>query len=119
MFLIWCAELPPCLVSRCAHQAYGEFQYDRIDEKERSEIIRNACPGPGACGGMYTANTMATAAEALGMALPVRRLLLCDRCVLLGHWSLCVEVGSPVCADPPFDVCGLMDGVLIDVRYVV
>eukprot|EP00624_Nannochloropsis_granulata_P004438 evm.model.NODE_31977_length_99932_cov_29.870142.19 len=53
-----------------AFQAYGEFQYDRIDEKERSEIIQNACPGPGACGGMYTANTMATAAEALGMTLP-------------------------------------------------
>lgn len=52
-------------------QAYGEFQYERISEGERQEIIRNACPGPGACGGMYTANTMATAAEALGMALPV------------------------------------------------
>ena len=54
-----------------AFQAYGEFQYQRIDEAERAEIIRNACPGPGACGGMYTANTMATAAEALGMTLPV------------------------------------------------
>ena len=53
-------------------QAYGEYQYKRIDEEERSEIVRNACPGPGACGGMYTANTMATAAEAMGMALPVR-----------------------------------------------
>lgn len=56
-----------------AFQAYGEFQYQRIDEQERAEIIRNACPGPGACGGMYTANTMATAAEALGMTLPVSR----------------------------------------------
>jgi dihydroxy-acid dehydratase len=53
-----------------AFQAYGEYQYERIDETERAEIIRNACPGPGACGGMYTANTMATAAEALGMTLP-------------------------------------------------
>ena len=34
------------------------------------EIVRNACPGPGACGGMYTANTMATAIEAMGMSLP-------------------------------------------------
>lgn len=38
--------------------------------QERVEIVRNACPGPGACGGMYTANTMATAIEALGMSLP-------------------------------------------------
>ncbi len=53
-----------------AFQAYGEYQYNRIEEKERAEIVRNACPGPGACGGMYTANTMATAAEALGMTLP-------------------------------------------------
>lgn len=53
-----------------AFQAYGEFQYNRIEEDERAEIVRNACPGPGACGGMYTANTMATAAEALGMTLP-------------------------------------------------
>lgn len=34
--------------------------YDRITEEERQEIVRNSCPGPGACGGMYTANTMAT-----------------------------------------------------------
>ena len=44
--------------------------YDRITEEERKEIVRNSCPGPGACGGMYTANTMATAIEAMGMSLP-------------------------------------------------
>ncbi len=44
--------------------------YSRITEEERREIVENACPGPGACGGMYTANTMATAIEALGMSLP-------------------------------------------------
>jgi dihydroxy-acid dehydratase len=49
-----------------AFQAYGEYVYDRITEDERQEIIKHACPGPGACGGMYTANTMATAIEALG-----------------------------------------------------
>lgn len=53
-----------------AFQSYGEFLYDRISEEERATIVRNSCPGPGACGGMYTANTMATAIEALGMALP-------------------------------------------------
>lgn len=42
----------------------------RITEDERKDIIRNACPGAGACGGMYTANTMATAIETLGLSLP-------------------------------------------------
>ncbi|RMG27934.1 MAG: dihydroxy-acid dehydratase, partial [Gammaproteobacteria bacterium] len=53
-----------------AFQSYGEFLAHRIDEHERQEIVQHACPGPGACGGMYTANTMATAIEALGMSLP-------------------------------------------------
>ena len=53
-----------------AFQSYGEYVYDRITEEERQEIIQHACPGQGACGGMYTANTMATAIEALGMSLP-------------------------------------------------
>jgi dihydroxy-acid dehydratase len=53
-----------------AFQSYGEFIADRIDEATRTDIVRNACPGPGACGGMYTANTMASAIEALGMSLP-------------------------------------------------
>jgi dihydroxy-acid dehydratase len=53
-----------------AFQAYGEKVYGRISEEDRVEIIQNACPGPGACGGIYTANTMASAIEALGMSLP-------------------------------------------------
>jgi len=53
-----------------AFQSYGEFLYDKISEEERKEIVQHSCPGPGACGGMYTANTMATAIEALGMSLP-------------------------------------------------
>ena len=53
-----------------AFQAYGEALAGRIDEDERRDIVRHACPGPGACGGMYTANTMATAIEVLGMSLP-------------------------------------------------
>jgi dihydroxy-acid dehydratase len=53
-----------------AFQSYGEFVAGRIDEDARSEIVRFACPGAGACGGMYTANTMASAIEALGMSLP-------------------------------------------------
>jgi len=53
-----------------AFQSYGEFIAGKIDEQTREEIVRQSCPGPGACGGMYTANTMASAIEALGMALP-------------------------------------------------
>lgn len=53
-----------------AFQSYGEYIAGRIDEDQRMEIVRNACPGQGACGGMYTANTMASAIEAMGMSLP-------------------------------------------------
>jgi len=53
-----------------AFQSYGEFIAGRITEDERQNIVRNSCPGAGACGGMYTANTMATAIEAMGMSLP-------------------------------------------------
>ncbi|KAK1835927.1 dihydroxy-acid dehydratase [Podospora conica] len=53
-----------------AFQAYGQYITGEIDEKQRFDIIRNACPGGGACGGMYTANTMASAIETLGMTLP-------------------------------------------------
>ncbi len=53
-----------------AFQSYGEFIGGSIDDDARSEIVRKACPGAGACGGMYTANTMASAIEALGMSLP-------------------------------------------------
>lgn len=53
-----------------AFQAYGQFLSGLIPEETRFDIIRHACPGGGACGGMYTANTMATAIETLGMTLP-------------------------------------------------
>jgi len=65
-----CTEKFPQLDIVSAFQSYGESMYSRITEQERAEIVRNSCPGPGACGGMYTANTMATAIEALGMSLP-------------------------------------------------
>ncbi len=53
-----------------AFQSYGQFLGQHIDEEQRQDIVQNACPGPGACGGMYTANTMASAIEAMGMSLP-------------------------------------------------
>ncbi len=53
-----------------AFEAWGEKVAGTINEEEYKAVIQNACPGAGACGGMYTANTMASAIEALGMAMP-------------------------------------------------
>jgi len=53
-----------------AFEALGEKLAGRLSEEDYQGIIRNSCPGAGACGGMYTANTMASAIEALGMSLP-------------------------------------------------
>jgi len=53
-----------------AFQSYGQYLAQSIDDGERQEIVNQACPGAGACGGMYTANTMASAIEAMGMSLP-------------------------------------------------
>lgn len=53
-----------------AFEAYGKKINGKITEDDFKEVIKNSCPGPGACGGMYTANTMATAIEVMGMSLP-------------------------------------------------
>ena len=53
-----------------AFQTFGAYSAGLITDEERQGIVRNSCPGAGACGGMYTANTMASAIEALGMSLP-------------------------------------------------
>lgn len=53
-----------------AFQSYGEYIGKKISEDDRAGIVRRSCPGAGACGGMYTANTMASAIEAMGMTLP-------------------------------------------------
>ena len=53
-----------------AFQSYGQYIAKVITDEERQDIVNNACPGAGACGGMYTANTMASAIEAMGMSLP-------------------------------------------------
>jgi dihydroxy-acid dehydratase len=74
-----------------AFQSYGEFLSGNIDERERQEIVRHSCPGAGACGGMYTANTMASAIEALGMSLPYSSStpaddpLKLEECLRAGH----------------------------------
>jgi len=62
------ADVPLDIVS--AFQSYGEHLAGSIDEATRKAIVKASCPGAGACGGMYTANTMSSAIEALGMSLP-------------------------------------------------
>ena len=53
-----------------AFEAVGQYSAGKIDEEELMAIERNACPGAGSCGGMFTANTMSSAFEAMGMSLP-------------------------------------------------
>ena len=53
-----------------AFQCYGEYIAGRADEQCLTDVLKHACPGAGACGGMYTANTMSSAIEAMGMSLP-------------------------------------------------
>ncbi|KIS66957.1 putative dihydroxy-acid dehydratase ILV3 [Mycosarcoma maydis] len=68
-----CASVEGTLDIVSAFQSYGQYLANGgspAAEKIRYDTVRNACPGPGACGGMYTANTMASCAEALGMTLP-------------------------------------------------
>ncbi|MCX7393262.1 MAG: dihydroxy-acid dehydratase [Planctomycetales bacterium] len=65
-----CTPRHPKLDIVSAFQAYGEYVSGHISDEEREEIIGCSIPGAGACGGMYTANTMASAIEALGMSLP-------------------------------------------------
>jgi len=65
-----CTDEHPKLDIVSAFQSYGQYISEQIDDAERCAIVRNSCPGPGACGGMYTANTMSSAIETLGMSLP-------------------------------------------------
>src|SRR5690606_9328571 len=53
-----------------AFEALGQRLCGNLSDEDYEGIIKHTCPGPGACGGMYTANTMASAIEALGMSLP-------------------------------------------------
>ncbi len=53
-----------------AFETLGQYRTGQVTEERYVNVVRHACPGSGACGGMYTANTMATAIEAMGMALP-------------------------------------------------
>lgn len=77
-----------------AFQCYGEYVSGSISDEQRKNVVRNSCPGAGACGGMYTANTMASAIEAMGMSLPYSSSipaedeLKLDECRLAGKYLL-------------------------------
>ncbi|XP_016550596.1 dihydroxy-acid dehydratase, chloroplastic [Capsicum annuum] len=77
-----------------AFQVYGEYVSGAVSDAQRMNVVRNSCPGAGACGGMYTANTMASAIEALGMSLPYSSStpaedpLKLDECRLAGKYLL-------------------------------
>ncbi len=76
-----------------AFQSYGAFIAGKIDEETREDIVEHACPGAGACGGMYTANTMASAIEALGMSLPYSSS---TPAVEPGKWQECLDAGKAI-----------------------
>ncbi|KAI6021430.1 dihydroxy-acid/6-phosphogluconate dehydratase [Pisolithus microcarpus] len=68
----WCGDSPPRLPLNGIQErlSYGAYTVGLINDEERLDVVRHACPGPGACGGMYTANTMGAVLEVLGMSLP-------------------------------------------------
>ena len=76
-----------------AFEAWGEKVSGKIDDKEYKSVIKNACPGAGACGGMYTANTMASAIEALGMSLPYNSS---NPAISNEKVSECAQLGSAI-----------------------
>ena len=76
-----------------AFQCYGEFIAGKINDDERREIVKRSCPGAGACGGMYTANTMASAIEALGMSLPYSATIPAEEPAKLAE---CFQAGAAI-----------------------
>lgn len=88
-----CTPKHPKLDIVSAFQAYGEYITGKITEEERADVIRCSIPGAGACGGMYTANTMASAIEALGMSLPYSSSIPAEDPLKLGE---CVAAGKAI-----------------------
>jgi dihydroxy-acid dehydratase len=76
-----------------AFQVYGEYIAGKISDEERQAVVRKSCPGAGACGGMYTANTMASAIEAMGMSLPYSSSIPADDPLKLGE---CLATGKAI-----------------------
>ncbi|MDB5387289.1 MAG: dihydroxy-acid dehydratase [Planctomycetaceae bacterium] len=88
-----CTPFHPKLDIVSAFQAYGEYITGKITEEDRADIIRCSIPGAGACGGMYTANTMASAIEAMGMSLPYSSSIPAEDPLKLGE---CVAAGKAI-----------------------
>ncbi len=76
-----------------AFEAMAEKNVGKISEEDFKKVVRNACPGPGACGGMYTANTMASAIEAMGMSLPYSSSIPAEDPLKLGE---CMAAGKAI-----------------------
>lgn len=76
-----------------AFQSYGQKLAGKITEDERKLLLSKACPGQGACGGMYTANTMATFIEALGLSLPYSSCTPADSAEKINE---CVRAGEVI-----------------------
>lgn len=88
-----CTPRHPKLDVVSAFQVYGEYIAGRITEEERQEIVRCSIPGAGACGGMYTANTMSSAIEALGMSLPHSSSIPAEDPLKVGE---CIAAGKAI-----------------------
>lgn len=76
-----------------AFEAYGQHLQKELDDDGYAEVLMNACPGPGACGGMYTANTMSSAIETLGLSVPYSS---CTPAASDEKMTECMKVGAVV-----------------------
>ncbi|WP_339732856.1 dihydroxy-acid dehydratase [uncultured Gimesia sp.] len=76
-----------------AFQSYGEYLAGTITDETRKQIVQKSCPGAGACGGMYTANTMSSAIEALGMSLPYSSSIPAEDPLKLDE---CIRAGAAI-----------------------
>ncbi len=74
-----------------AFEAVGEFIAGKIDEAELRAVEKNACPGAGSCGGMYTANTMSSVIEAMGMSLPYSSTMAAEDDEIVGHAKMAAK----------------------------
>ncbi|HZL87618.1 MAG TPA: dihydroxy-acid dehydratase [Pirellulaceae bacterium] len=88
-----CTPRHPKLDIVSAFQVYGEYLAGKMPDEEREEVVRCSIPGAGACGGMYTANTMASAIEALGMSLPYSSSIPAEDPLKVGE---CLAAGKAV-----------------------
>ncbi|KAI7993839.1 hypothetical protein LOK49_LG11G00900 [Camellia lanceoleosa] len=97
-----CHDLLNMEGNKYVHEVYGEYVSGSVNDEQMKNVVRNSCPGAGACGGMYTANTMASAIEAIGMSLPYREVMLekqftrhrVDRSICAWFWKQAISQGD-------------------------